>query len=180
MALANSIHKQYLGTSAAIGSLRQAFDVLQRKGLISQSTKGPFWHNLDEAIHHIGEAHFPACWLDIGGVEKLEDLKSKSPAELCELAGKLVRNYASREALNKLEDLGPDARDGVFYQWTMFNMDVLPYLQLREAIKSGEIGRIEDFLPLLLFRFSGGGFPKYTIEILELLQGLHREWPEVV
>ncbi|KAK7031814.1 hypothetical protein R3P38DRAFT_2522165 [Favolaschia claudopus] len=180
MSFANSIHKQYLGTSAVIGGLRQAFDVLQRKGLISQSTKGPFWHNLDEAIHHISEAHFRACWLDVGGVEKLEDLKSKSPAELCELAGKLVEDYASRSALNTMEDMNSEARDGVFYQWTMFNMDVLPYLQLREAIRSGDVGRIEDFLPTLLFRFAGSGFPKYAIEILELLQGLRQEWPEVV
>ncbi|KIK78211.1 hypothetical protein PAXRUDRAFT_81112, partial [Paxillus rubicundulus Ve08.2h10] len=32
-------------------------------------------------------------------------------------------------------------------------------------------------LPYLLFRFAGGKNSKYTIEILELLQCLHREWP---
>jgi hypothetical protein len=62
----------------------------------------------------------------------------------------------------------------------MWNTDVLPYLELRDAIKHGDVGRMEDLLPTLLFRFSGGGNPKYTIEILELLQGLRREWPEDV
>lgn len=57
-------------------------------------------------------------------------------------------------------------------QWTMWNMDVLPYLELWDAIKHGDVGHMEDLLPTLLFRFSGGGNPKYTIEILELLQGL--------
>jgi hypothetical protein len=180
MAFANSIHKQYLGTSAAIGSLRQAFDILKRKGLITQSTKGPFWHNLDEALHHISEAHFRASRLDVGKVENLADLKSKSPAELRELAATLIRKYASREALNEMEEMKPQDRDDVYRQWTMFNMDILPYLQLREAIKSGDVGRIEDLIPTLLFRFAGGGNPKYTIEMLELLQGLRREWPEAL
>ncbi|KAJ7863951.1 hypothetical protein B0H14DRAFT_2574605 [Mycena olivaceomarginata] len=142
MAFANSIHKQYLGTSEQIGGLRQAFDVLKRKGLISQSTKGPFWHHLDEALHHISEAHFRASWLDVGGVKNLADLKIRSPQELRELAAKLIRLHASREALNRVD-------------WW-----------------------IEDLLPTILFRFAGGGNPKYTIEILELFQGLKREWPE--
>ncbi|KAF8224943.1 hypothetical protein L208DRAFT_450489 [Tricholoma matsutake] len=55
MAVANSLHKQYLGTSAGIGGMRQAFDILKRKGLVTQSIKGPFWHHLDEAIHHISD-----------------------------------------------------------------------------------------------------------------------------
>jgi hypothetical protein len=178
MAFANSIHKQYLGNSAAIGSLRQAFDVLKRKGLITQSTKGPFWHHLDEALHHISEAHFRASWLDVGNVENLADLKSKSPQELRDLAATLIRKHASREAVNAVEAMSPQDRDEVYRQWTMFNMDVLPYLQLRQAIKTGDVGRIEDLIPTLLFRFSGGGNSKYAIEMLELLQGLHREWPE--
>jgi hypothetical protein len=94
-----------LGTSEGIGGLCQAFKVLKCKGLISQSTKGPFWHHLDEALHHISEAHFRASWLDVGGVKNL-------------------------------------------------------------------------LLPTILFRFAGGGNPKYTIKILELFQGLKREWPE--
>ncbi|KAJ7135358.1 hypothetical protein C8R43DRAFT_1132580 [Mycena crocata] len=179
MAFANSIHKQYLSTSAAVGSLRHAFDILKRKGLITQSTKGPFWHNLDEAIHHISEAHFRACWLDAANVDNLAALKEKSPQELKDLAAAVVQKYASREKLNEIDDI-PDAkdRDGVFRQWTMFSMDVLPYLQLRQAIKSGDVGRIEDFIPMLLFRFAGGGNSKYAIEMLELLQGLHCEWPK--
>jgi hypothetical protein len=99
MAFANSIHKQYLGTSAAIGSLRQAFDILKRRGLITQSTKGPFWHNLDEAIHHISEAHLRACWLDVGKVDTLGDLKTKSPRELLNLASTIIREYVSRDCM---------------------------------------------------------------------------------
>ncbi|KAJ7934693.1 hypothetical protein B0H13DRAFT_1591380 [Mycena leptocephala] len=105
MALANSLHKQYLSTSANIGGLRQAFDVLNHKGLISQATKGPFWHNLDEAIKHISESHFRVCWLVVGNVESLADLKVKTPRQLRDMATKIIREHASRKALAFLDNL---------------------------------------------------------------------------
>ncbi|KAJ6499887.1 hypothetical protein DFH09DRAFT_945039 [Mycena vulgaris] len=178
MAFANSLHKQYLGTLASAGGLRHAFDILERKGLVSQSTKGPFWHHLDEALHHISEAHFRASWLDVAKVKKLADLKTKSPQQLRDLAKEVIRLHASREAVNRIDRMQPAERDHIYRQWTMFNMDILPYLALRTAIKSGDVGRIEDLMPTLLFRFAGGGNPKYAIEMLELFQGLQREWPE--
>ncbi|KAJ7168074.1 hypothetical protein C8R43DRAFT_1121280 [Mycena crocata] len=103
-----------------------------------------------------------------------------SAAELRELAAKLIRKYASRAAVNDLDNMDSNVRDNVFRQWTMFNTDVLPYLQLRQAIKSGDFGRMEDLIPTLLFRFAGGGNSKYAVEMLELIQGLRREWPEVL
>ncbi|KAJ6598563.1 hypothetical protein B0H10DRAFT_2167602 [Mycena sp. CBHHK59/15] len=62
MVLANSLHKQYLSTSANIGGLQQAFDMLNRKGL--------------------------------------------------------------------LDNLPDKDQDQTKWQWTMWNADVLPYLQL--------------------------------------------------
>lgn len=61
-----------------------------------------------------------------------------------------------------------------------FNHDLLEYLELDTAIKVGDVGRMEDMLPRLLLRFVGGNNNKYAIEILELLQGLNREWSEDV
>ena len=57
----------------------------------------------------------------------------------------------------------------------MFSSDLLPYFDLREAMQIGDVGRMEDLLPTLLFRFLGGGNHKYAVEILELEQGLHHE-----
>jgi hypothetical protein len=39
---------------------------------------------------------------------------------------------------------------------------------------------MEDMIPFMLFRFIGGKNNNYTGEMLELLQGLHREWPPEV
>ena len=59
-------------------------------------------------------------------------------------------------------------------QW---NRDALQYIVLDHTIHHGDVGLMEDMLPHLLFRFIGGQNSKYANEILELLQGLHREWP---
>ncbi|KIL54589.1 hypothetical protein M378DRAFT_18744 [Amanita muscaria Koide BX008] len=180
MTFANSLHKQYLMSSATIGSLRQAFDVLNRKGLVLQSTKGPFWHNLDEAIHHIAEAHFRTCWLVVGQVDSLKDLTKKSPLDLKEMALKIVREHASQHALFDMQSKPAGEQDHMQIQWTMWNKDVLPYIELRHAIRAGDVGRMEDLLPLMAFRFSGGGNTNYTTEVLELFQGLNQEWPKEV
>lgn len=55
--------------------------------------------------------------------------------------------------------------------------ELLDYLELNDAMKCGDVGRMEDQLLRLLFRFLGGGNSNYSLEILELLQSLLREWP---
>jgi len=181
MAFANSLHKQYLGISSIVGSLQQAFDVLQRKGLHKPETKGPFWHHLNEALYHVSEAHIRATWLAITNVTpNLAALKMKSPTELHALAVKLVDEQASRRGLTRMSCMPDKDRDAVLTQFIMFNNDILSYFKLTAAIKCGDVGRMEDMLPTLLYRFAGGGNSKYAIEVLELMQGLKREWPDVV
>ncbi|KIK03029.1 hypothetical protein K443DRAFT_61464, partial [Laccaria amethystina LaAM-08-1] len=132
---------------------------------------------LDEAIKHVSEAHFRACWMETASVKTFSELKKKSPQDLKTLAGEILRKHASREAIHKIESLPDDKQDHILKQWTMWNTDVLAYLELRDAIKIGDVGRMEDLVPTLLFRFAGGGNSKYAIEMLELLQGLRKEWP---
>ncbi len=177
MAFANSLHSQYLGTSAGMG-LRKAFEMLGRKGLMKQETKGPFWHDLDEGLWHIGEANFRALWCEVAGVETVQELNSKSPEELVALVEDIYSKHASRSALVDLQSRPHAERDQIKEHMTMFSMDILPYFDLREAIRIGDVGRIEDLLPTRLFRFAGGGNHKYATEILELIQKLQSEWPE--
>lgn len=180
MAFANSLHKQYLGYLSIIRSLQQAFDVLQRKGLQKPETKGPFWHHLHEALYHVGEAHLRATWLIVADVMSLTKLKMKHPADLCSLATKLIDEQASRKALTKMRNMPEMAQENVLTRWITFNSDILSYIELTTAIKYGDVGWMEDMLPIMLFCFAGGGNPKYTIEILELMQGLRKEWPDIV
>jgi len=179
MAFANSLHKQYLGTAAGRG-LMQAFILLKRKGLGSSATKGPFHHDLVEALYHVAEAHVRIDWLTVTKATCLEELRSWPPAKLLEYAHKLVDEHASSDAVNRMDTLPVDRQDEVQRQTILWNRDALHYITLDHAIKSGDVGLMEDMLPTLLFRFTGGGNSKYATEVLELLQGLHREWPPAV
>ncbi|KAJ7905795.1 hypothetical protein B0H14DRAFT_3103084 [Mycena olivaceomarginata] len=165
MAFANSIHKQHLGTSKGRGLLA-AFDLLGRKGLHSSKTEGPFFHDLNETLHIIADAQIRELWLQVSGTTKLDELRKRSPTELQKIAEKIVAEHASSGALVALQQ-----------QSSMFLRDVLPYIIFRAAIKHGDVGVMEDMIPQLLFRFIGGKNSKYAIEMLELLQGLHRDWP---
>ncbi|KAH8093843.1 hypothetical protein BXZ70DRAFT_897167 [Cristinia sonorae] len=176
MQFANSLHSQHLGTSGGIG-LRKAFEVLGRKYLLKQETKGIFWHHLDEALWHVGEANFLSCWMQEGRVNDLADLVNKTPAELADMADKVYTNYASQRAHVRETRKIETERDQVFAQMALFGSDLLSYFDLREAMQIGDVGRMEDLLPTLLYRFAGGSNPKYTIEVLELLQGFKQELP---
>ncbi|KAJ7681420.1 hypothetical protein B0H17DRAFT_1230726 [Mycena rosella] len=153
MCFANSSHKQHLGTSKGRG-LSQACDVLQRKGLGVSHIQGPFYHHIDEALHHIGEAQIREEWLQT----------------------------RATEALNRMDAIHrpKDKHDEVKYQSIMFSRDVLQYIILRHGIKHGDVGLMEDMLPELAFQFAGGKNGNYTSEILEMLQGLNKDWPDEI
>ncbi|KAH6866274.1 hypothetical protein BKA70DRAFT_1380399 [Coprinopsis sp. MPI-PUGE-AT-0042] len=181
MAFANSLHKQYLGTTKGRG-LAQAFELLNRRGLSQVRTQGPFHHDLVEALHHISTAHVLVDWSEIAGVENLGDLRQKKPEELRSLARQIVERMASSEEIDRIDHGvgGGGSPDQQRRRVVMWNRDVLHYLVLERAIKSGDVGQMEAMLPLLLYRFVGGGNGKDANEVLELLQGLHREWPKDV
>ncbi|KAF7980087.1 hypothetical protein HWV62_39892 [Athelia sp. TMB] len=170
MAFANSLHKQYLGTSGGRG-FRQAFDILNRKGLLNVLTKGPFHQNLDEALYHIAEAHIREDWLIVGRVEKLADLRSRTPEQLVDLARRLVREFASTEALDDMEMKPSKNRDEQRRLVTQRNRDLLQYIVLDQAIHHGDVGLMEDMLPHLFFRFIASNNTKYAVECLEVMQG---------
>lgn len=176
MAAANSFHKQYLGTARGRG-LSQAFDLLEKKGLGSISTKGPFYHDLNETLYTVAAAHLREDWLLISKAESITDLRRNSPEELVALANQIVEEHASSTALEHMDAKPENERDEVVRQTIMWNRDILQYIVLDQAVRLGDVGLMEDSLPHLLFRFIGGKNSNYSIEVLELLQSLHREWP---
>jgi hypothetical protein len=174
----HSVLKQYLGTSSGIG-LRRAFDLMNQKNLTKPHMEGPYWHHLDKALCHVMEALSLASWLHVSGAHKLEDLTSKSPKELVVLAEHVHAECVSR--LGLLNKGGADMVNEYRQHSVMFLANILAYCDLHEAITIGDVGRMEDLLKPILLHFAGGENPKYTIEVLKVLQGLKHEWtPEVV
>ena len=179
MAFATSLHTQYYGTKAAFG-FSHAFDVTGKKGLSSTATQGTFHHTFEEALKEVSIARFQDLWKQVAGVENLGELWSQKPDKLVGLAERIHREFASTEAIVNMANEPKESQDQLLKQMAQFNHDLLEYVELDLAIKVGDVGRMEDMLPRLLFRFLGGRNHKYAVEILELLQGLHREWPEDV
>lgn len=171
MAVANSLHSQYYGTPTGHGLCRD-FQILQRKGLATQKTKGPFFNQLNEAIHHILSAHLLDCWLEASpnDISDIEDLVDYSPLQLVELAEKILKGYTSTEAMVTAGD------DEVFRNAVMFNRDALVYVEFVAATKAGDVGRFLHLLPALTARFLGGGNGTYSKIFLEFNQCLEREW----
>jgi len=179
MAFANSLHKQYFGTEKGRG-LKHAITLLNRKRLHRILTKGPFHHDLEETLYQIAEAHFREDWLSKGKVENLSDLRKKSPKDLVKLAHQIVEERASNVALDRHDQKWKEDQDEEYHQLIMWSRDILQYIVLDHAIEDGDVGLMEYMLPLLYVRFSGGGNGKYAIEMLEVLQGLHREWTDEI
>jgi hypothetical protein len=175
IAMEHSIHAQYYGTQQGFG-LIHAFDLLKRKGLHSPSVQGTFHNHLREALLHIAEARFCDLWCVVGEVGSLAGLRQRSPSELFSLAQRIVKEYASTSGVRKFE-VTERGRDDLFCQSVQMARDLLEYVSLDQALSSGDVGHLQDMLPRLLYRFAGGSSKNYTTEILELLQGLNREWP---
>lgn len=174
----HSLHDQhYTGTSAGM-NLKHAFDVLHRKGLASPSVAGNFHQKLQEGLKHTAEAHFRLLWQVFGRVTDLSQLRSKTPEQLKAMAGRIFSEFACSRAIWKHQQQPKNEQDHLMLNSMIFARDMLNYFDLDDAMRTGDVGRMRDHLPRLYFRFHGGKNHKYAIEILELIQGLEREWPE--
>ena len=111
-------------------------------------------------------------------MEDLKALNKLAPDQLEEMAVKIVHEFASVRALHSISSKPDRDRDDVLAQAILWNKNILDYLTLNNAILSGDVGIIQDILPRLLFRFVGRTNSKYAIEVLELIQGLYKEWPD--
>jgi hypothetical protein len=172
MAFTNSLHKQYLGDDKGEG-LKKAFGGMKWKGLTQLLIKGPFHHDLDEALHHTLEAHVLVDWKQISGVTDLSELTSRSPEELLKLAEILVYKNASLDALNEMDALLEVEQDDAKWQTIIFMKDTLHYVVFSEAMQEGHVKLMQDFLPHVAYRFTGGGNSNYLMEVFKLLQGIH-------
>ncbi|KAF9149515.1 hypothetical protein BG015_008705 [Linnemannia schmuckeri] len=60
----------------------------------------------------------------------------------------------------------------------LFLRDVAVHIELTEAIKAGDIGRISHLLPIITLMMHGGGNTNYALELLRLLYGIRHLWTD--
>ncbi|KAI0693992.1 hypothetical protein BC835DRAFT_1488319, partial [Cytidiella melzeri] len=173
LAVETSIHRQYFKLMNLFG-LKHAFDNLKRKGLHTTSIQGATQFR----AWHIAEAQFRDIWLIVSNNNNIARLRTLSPPQLKEFATRIVDNYVSTSALVQHKALPRQEQDDMLLHSIQLCCDLLDYVDLDDTMKTGDVGRLEDLLPRLLFRFSGGPSSNYAIELLELLQGLRHEWTD--
>ncbi|KAH9953950.1 hypothetical protein BC827DRAFT_1158993 [Russula dissimulans] len=142
----HSLHSQFYGTHAGHG-LVHAFKLLKRKGLHSPSVQGMYHQNIKEALNHIAAAHFRDLWCTVAQVESLSKLKELHPETLQMLAIQIVREFASRKALDAAACRSQEEQDDVLSQAILWNKDILDYIALNSAVSCGDVGTIQDLLP---------------------------------
>ncbi|KAI0686262.1 hypothetical protein BC835DRAFT_1288480 [Cytidiella melzeri] len=177
LAVETSIHRQYFKTMNLFG-LKHGFDNLKRKGLHTTSIQGPFHHGMQEALWHTTDSRFRNIWLIVCQKDEIISLRTLLPTQLKAFATRIVDEYASTSALVRHKMLPRQEQDNMLMHSILLCRDLLDYVDLDDAMKTGDVGRLEDLLPRLLFCFSGGPNSNYTIELLELLQALCHEWTE--
>lgn len=81
-------------------------------------------------------------------MEDLKELQKKNAAELYELATKIWGSYASTAAMVRLGESGGEDLDEL--------LPITIHFKLDEAMRVGDVGRMEDMPPHLLFWFIWG------------------------
>ncbi|KAI0683598.1 hypothetical protein BC835DRAFT_1470344, partial [Cytidiella melzeri] len=177
LAVETSIHRQYFKLMNLFG-LKHGFNNLKRKGLHTTSIQCVFHHGMQEALWHIADARFGNIWLIVSNNNDIARLRMLSPPQLKEFATHIVDNYASTSSLIQHKALPHQQQYDMLLHSIQLCCDLLDYVDLNDAMKTGNVCQLEDLFPCLLFQFSGGPSSNYTIELLELLQGLCLEWTD--
>ncbi|KAK7679198.1 hypothetical protein QCA50_017776 [Cerrena zonata] len=179
MPFEKSLHKQYMGTESGFG-FKQALTLLFRHDLAKATTAGAFHERFGRLLEQMLEAHLRNLWCLVANVEDVSELTQKSPEELRKMAQLIVHQHASAKAMNTVFYHHSNESDEVKAHTVGLVRDLLHYAVLKHSIKHGNVGMMEALLPYLLFRFAGGRNSHYCTQVLETLQGIHREWPSEV
>lgn len=171
--IVNSIFWTHRGIVTGTGLARD-ISKLTRIGLAPKTrTSGkPDFHNLQEVILHVLNARIIDCWTKLCGHTTLEAFAASvpHPDNIAKLAEHIVNEYASTKSAHIA---GPDE---TFRNASLFMRDALIYMELVQSIKLGDVGRMENLIPSLLFMCAGGRNPLYAIEFMEMLDNFLR-WP---
>ncbi|KAF9147777.1 hypothetical protein BGX20_006542, partial [Mortierella sp. AD010] len=166
MLYSGTIINNYYGERKAPGSLGFYISVLKRKrvGPVKQD-----FHAADELLRHSFEALVMRLWMTEFGCDRLDDLD------------KLLGEMNTRALEDKINS-GIESITSVWldrFQLTtkhnvlsknsaLFMKDMMLYIELSDAIKAGDIGRIDETLKPLTVIFQAGQTKNYALELLHL------------
>ncbi|KDQ16269.1 hypothetical protein BOTBODRAFT_622811 [Botryobasidium botryosum FD-172 SS1] len=178
MILANAIYDNHRGTPKDFGFARD-IGLLGIKGLASTKEK-PMFHTIDDLLHLEHTARVQTGWLWASEKDSLSALFQAldadiTPAWLVSLAEKIVDERASSAALVTLQEL--PTRDYALEGSVILLRDLDLYVQVRQAIRMGDVGQLHSVIPQLIFYFKGGSNGNYCKMLIEYMQWYRYESP---
>ncbi|KAG0361113.1 hypothetical protein BGX24_005428 [Mortierella sp. AD032] len=156
-------------------SLAFFITLLDRKRLVLDS---PNYHAADEILRHVFDGMVLRLWQVGLGTERLElfaeelghtDLKNLIATRLESIDKHYLVN--SHQLSNNLGSADVNA--------ALFLRDMMVYMDLGDAIKAGDIGRLEEVLLLITVMFQAGGMKHYASELLRVAYGMRYAWSDL-
>ncbi|KAF9941102.1 hypothetical protein BGZ65_005218 [Modicella reniformis] len=174
MALCNMIVRTYFGKSSEAGSLSFNLNMLGRKRVSRDKSD---YHAAEELLMHTFDAMVLRLWEQYLITENLNNFgKQHSDADLNDMVSskaELIRHaylVESGELRKKHHTVKANA--------ALFIRDMVLFIELSNAIKIGDVGRIEESLKWITIMFQAGSTKNYANELLHLHTGLRHGWSD--
>ncbi|KAF9980256.1 hypothetical protein BGZ65_005350 [Modicella reniformis] len=173
MAFSNLIIRHYHGSVKTPGSIAYNVAMLNRKHILGDK---PDFHAARELIQHTFDAMVITAWEDVLGTADLDALmRGKTDREINSLITLHVDTLCDRY----FTDAGFRSQNGIAStNAALFMRDTVLFIELKAAIKVGDIGRIEEVLKSLAVLFQAAQTKNYAIELLRITCDLKHSWPQ--
>ncbi|KAG0012740.1 hypothetical protein BGZ82_002432 [Podila clonocystis] len=158
MMLANTILRNYRGIDTEQGSLEQLATLLGRKRVYIDN---PEFHAVDEFLRHVFSAVVLRLWEASAATEEIQRQAGYTD-------GAIFSNFVNAKVERIVsQDLDPSkVKDPSSANATLFLRDMLIYVELSSAIKTGDIGRIGHVLKWLTVITQAGYTTQYAYELM--------------
>jgi len=172
MTFCSTILQTHYGDASTPGSLAFNIALLGRKRLKQEM---PCYYTADEFLRNTFEAMVRRVWEVELGTDRL-DVYARDHEESALNDG----IPAVAEAIREKYFVNSERLAAVFGKKTvnavLFLRDMIVYMDLCAAIKSGDVKRIEEVLKIITIMFQTGKTKNYGIELLRLTYGFRYVW----
>jgi hypothetical protein len=179
-----SVHK---GAIDQVGSLRWWFVILDKKRLNGEK---PDYHTLLETYRQILDGVLLNAWreeVQKMGYSSVSAFAKSRPTSsmLRKLAQDILLTYtelhdSGTSDMSSSEPSGLQPQDTIYVNLKRLTGDLLYVAILRDAIRAGDFGQIEDIQTRLAMLFCGAGGKNYCSEILHFVHSCKYVWTEEI
>ncbi|KAL1660994.1 hypothetical protein GGF50DRAFT_26268, partial [Schizophyllum commune] len=164
-------------------SLHAHNTILRRKPIVATSL--PSFRTSEDVINESKDARILDCALRVSGKASLAEYVADPELDWATLKGHaeaIVDRYADARVAERhrreRERGNEDTGDQVFESAVLFLRDALLLQEFKDAIKSGDSGRVLTVLESWVFSYRGLGRVQYANEVLILLHNYKLVWPK--